>query len=381
MKMGAFLATVLLVMAAAQPPPKVLAAQRTGHFSAVAGSVTVRRAQAATWRPAVVGDPLFYGDQVRSGPDGEATIVFEDDSLLKVHANAQLAVNAIVSPVEKKSAVLLFFGRLWARLGRKALQRRSFEVQTTTAVCGVRGTQFTTAAYADGTTVVQVDSGQVRVDNESDTRTLGADEGARLSLAAPDIRTARGLRPEWRRIEDDAQGNLFADGRKYGSLVAEEIHRRRDHLKTLVARAADLTARHAERLAAAADARQRGDVAAYGQNTAHAGRLQVERLETNRQIAYHGRRLACHFGLFSRYGELARDPVLATRFKGREFILAQLDDIQAIQAEFDVLITEGMKLSMADMEAMMDEMRMKMKDFRQQRESRDPFAELDREPD
>ena len=40
-----------------------------------------------------------------------------------------------------------------------------------------------------------------------------------------------------------------------------------------------------------------------------------------------------------------------------------------VQAEFDAMIEEGMKMSMEDMEDLMDEMRNKMKDYKSKSKS------------
>ena len=61
----------------------------------------------------------------------------------------------------------------------------------------------------------------------------------------------------------------------------------------------------------------------------------------------------------------------------REFILEQLDNIEMIRAEFNAMIEEGMKLSMEDMEDLMDEMKEKVDQFRKSKEKKDPFKELD----
>lgn len=359
--------------------PYCLAAQEAlGTFSAITGLVEIRRSQAKPWLPAQVDMPVYFGDTIRSGADGEGEIVLSDDSLLKINPNTQLAINTIISPVEKKNSVLLFFGRIWNKISGKALQRKSFEVQTPTAVCGVRGTEFTTAAYEDGTMLVQVGSGHVQIDNDTSNTTLSANQGARVSFATQRIAAEPDFQPQWQQEEQKGRQSLFADGEKYGGFVHREIQQRRDHLKQLVDKAARLAQAKADAIAAAQQAREQGDALAYEQNAAEASRLNEEIKTLNREIAYYGRRLECHFGLFSHYGELAKHPELSKRFKGKDFILQQLDDIASIQAEFDAMIEEGMKISMEDMEDMMDEMRMKMKDYRHRPEKSDPFQEMDK---
>ena len=102
-------------------------------------------------------------------------------------------------------------------------------------------------------------------------------------------------------------------------------------------------------------------------------------MELNRKIAFSGRRLECHFGLFSHYGYLAKHPELSKKFHGKEFILKELDNIEMIESEFNAMIEEGMKMSMEDMEDLMDDMRLKMKNFRESNIKQDPFDEMDKD--
>jgi len=353
------------------------ASEPLGNFSDVTGSIAVRHKGTVKWIPARVDMPVYYGDTIQSGLDGQGQIVFSDESLLKINPNSRLAINTIISPVEKKNSVLLFFGRIWSKVSRKAFKRKTYEVQTPTAVCGVRGTDFTTAAYEDGTMLVQVVSGQVQVDNDASDTILSASQGTRVSFATQQVTTEPDFQPEWQREEANGRQSLFADGEKYGGHVHRQIQQRRDHLRQLVDKAARLAQAKADYIAAAQQAQEQGDDLAYEENLAQATRLNEEIKALNKEIAHNGRRLECHFGLFSHYGDLAKDPELSEQFKGKDFILQQLDDVESIQAEFDAMIEEGMKISMEDMEDLMDEMRMQMKGFGQKQEKTDPFKEMD----
>jgi hypothetical protein len=124
-------------------------------------------------------------------------------------------------------------------------------------------------------------------------------------------------------------------------------------------------------------ARDAGDTDTHEARLAEIDAITRELGELNKQIAYAGGRLECQFGLFSHYGFLAKDPELSKQFKGREFILKELDNIEMIQAEFDAMIEEGMKMSMQDMDDMMDEMRQKMKEYKNKKKNKDDlFKEM-----
>lgn len=347
-------------------PPLAATALETeepvGSITALKGKVQVKKMDGQVWGDAEQGMEIFYGDAVRTGDDSEGVITLVDESFVKVHANSQIIMNTIISPLEKKNSVLLFFGRVWNKISKKALRRKLFEVQTPTAVCGVRGTDFETGAYEDGTTLVLVNSGQVSIDSEAERTLVRENQGTRLSYEDREIRVESGFKPDWETSSREGRKNLFADGEKYGTYVHSEIFRQRDYLKSLVARVALLSEEKQRKKAAAEEARDTGDESANAALETELSQINRELGELNKQIAYTGGRLECQFGLFARYGFLAKDPELSRYFNGKEFILNQLDQIEMIQAEFDAMIEEGMKMSMEDMEDLMDEMRQKVRD-------------------
>jgi hypothetical protein len=349
------------------------------YFSSISGSVHIQRAKETEWKKAEQNMSVYFGDKIKSGDDSEGEIIFNDQSLLKIHQNAHIAINTIISPVEKRNSIILFFGRIWSRISKAALRRKAFEVQTPTAVCGARGTEFSTAAYEDGTMLVRVDSGRVNVDNEVNQSTLTSNQGSQLSFVSNEIKTESDFQPDWEQARKKGRKNLFADGEKYGGFVHSEIHKRRDQLKSLVEKAVRLSEEKERYLSSAKEAKKMGDELAYEENISMAIKINNEIMELNRKIAFLGRRLECHFGLFSHYGYLAKHPELSKKFHGREFILKELDNIEMIEAEFNAMIEEGMKMSMEDMEDLMDEMRLKMKNFRESNTKKDPFDEMDKD--
>ena len=348
-----------------------------GRITSISGDVEVKRAKKIEWTKAELHMPVYFGDHIKTLKDGSITITFLDESLMRIHPNTHVALNTIISPLEKRNSVLLFFGRIWNKVRRKIVQMRGYEVQTPTAVLGVRGTEFEAASYEDGTTLVRVASGGVMVDSEADKGTVYENQGAQVSIETKTIKTETDFRPQWKQAETNARKSLFADGRRYGVLVHREISQRRDNLKTLVEEIKTLTKERQRYLGLAKEAEQRGDQVDYENHMAKAREIQREILKLNKEIAFSGRRLECQFGLFDRYGYLAKHPELSKKFRGREFILEQLDNIEMIRAEFNAMIEEGMKLSMEDMEDLMDEMKEKVDQFRKSKEKKDPFKELD----
>jgi hypothetical protein len=354
-----FVATVLFL-----PQMSFSRENRLGHVAFCSGDSRVKREKEKVWQKVEIHMPVYYGDTIRTRKNSVVEIDLVDKGSFKIHPNTQIALNTIVSPVERRNSFLLFFGRMWMKIGKYASRLKGYEIQTPTAVAGVRGTELGIASYEDGTTLVHVTSGRVTVDNEADQKTLCSNEGATLSYDKREIKTERDFQPEWENAQRDSRQRLFSDGEKYGSSVRSEIYKRKEHLKGLIEKANQLSREKERRFSLAKEAEASGDDLEYESRMSEVDEIN-ERLKTvNRQIAFYGRRLECQFGLFYHYGYLAQHPEYSKQFQGREFILKELDNIEMIHAEFNAMIEEGMKMSMEDMDDLMDEMKEKVKGFR-----------------
>jgi len=334
---------------------------KIGHVAFCSGHSQIRTAKQKQWRQLKLHMPVYYRDTIRTRKHSVVEIDLVDQGSFKIHPGSQIALNTIVSPVERKNSFLLFFGRVWMKISKYASRLRRYEIQTPTAIAGVRGTELGVASYDDGTTLIQVNQGQVTVDNEVDRKTLSSNEGAALSLDKRTIKTERDFQPDWEQSQKDSRQRLFSNGEKYGTTVRNEIYERKEHLSNLIDQANELSTQKNRYRSLAEEAQARGDDLEYESCMAEINEITEQQKRVNRQIAFSGRRLECQFGLFHHYGYLARDPEYAQQFQGREFILKELDNIEMIHAEFNAMIEEGMKMSMEDMEDLMEEMRDKVK--------------------
>jgi len=357
-------ACVVPLIALSFPQPSFPQENQLGHVTFYSGDSRIKRAKEDVWQKVRQNMPLYYGDTISTGDNSVVEIALVDKASFKIHSNSQVALNTIISPVERRNSFLLFFGRLWIKLSKYGARSRNYEIQTPTMIAGVRGTELQIASYDDGTTLVHVASGMVTVDSEADQKTLSSNQGATLSLHEREIKKESDFQPDWEKNQRDSRQRLFSDGEKYGSAVRSDIYKRKDHLKDLIEKANQLNAERDRYLSLAKKAQERGDDLESESCMSEADARNERIKELNTQIAFYGRRLECQFGLFYHYGYLARHPEYSKQFMGREFILKELDNIDMIHAEFNAMIEEGMKMSMEDMEDLMDEMKEKVKGFR-----------------
>jgi len=89
-------------------------------------------------------DPVLLGDRLHTAPASKLRLVFRDDSVLTLAAESELTVTAeVVGPARANATLSLWVGTMRALVTeRYKSPGSSFEVETPTAVAGVRGTTF-----------------------------------------------------------------------------------------------------------------------------------------------------------------------------------------------------------------------------------------------
>src|SRR5689334_18917019 len=131
---GAVRPFLFLVAGLALLPSSLLAAPRLTELT---GAVSLAREGTSAWLDAKSGDPLGNGDMVRTGPRSRAVLAFDDGSRVKLGGSTVFTVE---EASRGSSAMRLQLGSLRAWVTKAA--KRRFKVATPTAVCSVRGTEF-----------------------------------------------------------------------------------------------------------------------------------------------------------------------------------------------------------------------------------------------
>lgn len=142
----------------------------------VSGQVTYRHLQSA-WRDLEVGTDLMPGDMVQTGLGGEATLL-ENGGKIFIQENSRFTVSEKYEREEKRSAFMLFLGRLRFKLGKGG--GREPEIQTQTVNLTIRGTEFEVGSGYDGSTIVLLREGSVAVRGKKQELVLEEGEGTEV---------------------------------------------------------------------------------------------------------------------------------------------------------------------------------------------------------
>ena len=122
-------------------------AQDAGKVVSLEGTVEIGRA--GTFTPAEVASAVRSGDTIRTGNPGRVRILFADDSVLNLGDNTTLVIDETVFDTSKGAATTLMHllgGKVRALVSDYySGNQGSYQIETTTAVSGVRGTEFVVA--------------------------------------------------------------------------------------------------------------------------------------------------------------------------------------------------------------------------------------------
>jgi len=130
------------------------------------GSVEVLRLDDKEFIPASSGMQLKAGDTIRTGSKGRAFVKMGETVELRLGSESLIEIQAEEYTDKHRRSVAFYLGVLLAKIGKTDGGDTPFEIYTTNAVAGVRGTEFTTAVGLDGAVRTVVTEGRVVLSSE-----------------------------------------------------------------------------------------------------------------------------------------------------------------------------------------------------------------------
>jgi hypothetical protein len=122
--------------------PAARAAEPVGAVAALEGSADVLR-EGGAWTPLAAGDQIMLGDRVRTAAASKIKILFRDESVMTLAASSEMTVDQQVAAAAPVSRFSLLVGAVRAIVTEAyGTSGASFELETPTAIAGVRGTGF-----------------------------------------------------------------------------------------------------------------------------------------------------------------------------------------------------------------------------------------------
>lgn len=130
------------------------------RIDVVKSPVSVKQQGETSFSPIASSVDVKVGDEVQTGPDGSASIVWGDRGITRLDPNTTVTIeNAPEDPTAATHVVLklhLESGRVWSRLLKLLDEDSAADVRTQSVVATVRGTSFGVEASSASTTDIAV---------------------------------------------------------------------------------------------------------------------------------------------------------------------------------------------------------------------------------
>ncbi len=143
---------------------------------------TSEKLKSGVIQDAQIGDVLNTGDTIKTGSDGSAELN-QKGVTIKISRGTVFTLMERATANGTRPVLSVALGSLKYKFDK--ISGDEPDIRTNGAVAGVRGTEFTVFAGADGSTLIAVDSGQVDVQSEGKTVQLAAAQGTEVPLGKP----------------------------------------------------------------------------------------------------------------------------------------------------------------------------------------------------
>ncbi|MCC7430468.1 FecR domain-containing protein [bacterium] len=117
------------------------------------GKVEISKKGKNSWENCPKGTPVFFGDKIKTGTKGVSKVLFLDDqSVVKIRPNTELEFSGEKKNNKISKDVFMSSGEALIKVikGKDA----DFKVSTPTSVASVKGTEFWTIVFPDGSTKI-----------------------------------------------------------------------------------------------------------------------------------------------------------------------------------------------------------------------------------
>lgn len=144
--------------------PVQAVAQPVGYVVSVKGKAEIMRDHNSIQPD--IGAEVFWNDTVITGHDGKVRILFIDNSMVNIGTDSDIAISKYtLTPTERNVLLSMVKGKIRFLVSKLSAVLNTYTITTTTAIIGVRGTDFVVDASQKDTTEVYIMKGKVELSN------------------------------------------------------------------------------------------------------------------------------------------------------------------------------------------------------------------------
>jgi hypothetical protein len=135
----------------------------SSFISTIEGEVQIKKVGSMDWVRAAVKAVLVASDTVKTGANSKVSITFFDGSIIELKSNTQIEMKELVNVKTKTIRLKQDIGETLSKVEKLTDSASRYEIETPTAIAGVRGSSMLVSVAIDGTTIVKNLAGQISV--------------------------------------------------------------------------------------------------------------------------------------------------------------------------------------------------------------------------
>lgn len=173
----------------------------------IVGDVQYQKSGESVWTAAQQGQKLILGDSLKAGVESYAEIV-DGANVIRLNAESTIKMSTSVVNEEQSSSISLFIGSILLKIKKLGKENETFGVETPTAYCAVRGTEFIVASGYEGETLVQVNEGVVAVKGDEKEVTVKENEESTIQMGGEPTRVTRLKKRAWMKWARESRARI-----------------------------------------------------------------------------------------------------------------------------------------------------------------------------
>ena len=160
---------------------------REAEIIAIQGDGWVNFMKGQAWFEAVRQQALTSGDLIKTGNYGKMSVLFADDTQIKIHHRTTLVIKEVRKAPDRKGTVLgLESGEIWSRAKSVSEELR---IETPSATAAIRGTDWDIAVDEKGAAYLTVLRGSIEFYNDYGRVIVSSGEQAIAAIGKPPLKT------------------------------------------------------------------------------------------------------------------------------------------------------------------------------------------------
>ncbi|HNX59061.1 MAG TPA: FecR family protein [Spirochaetota bacterium] len=176
-------------------------------ISMMLGDVKIQSQGSTAWQGVKSGQKIKTGDTIQTGA-GSFAEINTNENTIRIQPKTKVKFGSTIVGNKPQSTLAVFAGSVNCKMDKLKKNNEKFNVNTASAVCAVRGTEFDVASGADGQTVLQVTEGAVEFEGLNSSVLVAKNQESTVAIGGNPEPVKIIKRKDWEKWADESSSDV-----------------------------------------------------------------------------------------------------------------------------------------------------------------------------